>query len=813
MNFGRHADVIYGTAARIAGLALVVVCVLFQRRGVLHWTELVFLGLCIGLQETFLRLHSLRAYRTGMLVAYSLLPLVLIGLRAGDIMAYRGKFVPLILETPLPLVFVSVQIMVLYLREAPRLTSVVLVLALFSTVIGVRRQVGDAVWPWLGVICACSAAYLLLQHPGMLLSTLLASLQGRPTAQTAGARPASVLRPGFALVTPALVAATVVVACALFILLPRPRLRADDPAVAANSQGAPGMQTGPGRGGRPPTGTSGPPGGEDVQLSGLGAGVSLGDFGRIQLDRRDALKLKPLDNILPRAGVIYLRVYTFAEFDGTRWMPLPEDEAGIAEVPEGERRELAGAPVVTGRGFTPHRYEVQLLEGARGSGGELPLPKETRAVRDLAGPLRYGAGDHQLRALPSRAAVTYVADCVEPTAGPAELQAALAGRRAFSAGVNPRLLSRPAGIEEKIRAVMQYNANGQPVSLYDELRNRAIAANTRDHIQRRGAYAACARIVQLFHEMRMDGDPAWTYSLDFRPLPGPDAIVRFLDLSSRGERFGHCEYYASAMVVLLRCFGIPARLCAGFAARKHDLDGVYHVTFANAHAWVDAWLPEHGWVTFDPTPPHEQGNPQPQPETPEPETPVAAAPPPVEPPGPDPDQWFESFSGLDPDQWMQSLKAGLDGVLAGIEGLLARLTAWMPAWVPENVWLRAAILFSPFSLVLLHHLLFSRRRRRQVERLIGQADGTRKRERGLYAQLLLLLSRHGYHKVASETPLEFARRVRHKGGAVHEPVEELTRLYYGFRYGSREPLVEDFKRALSSYAARLKQAGGAAAAQ
>jgi hypothetical protein len=100
-----------------------------------------------------------------------------------------------------------------------------------------------------------------------------------------------------------------------------------------------------------------------------------------------------------------------------------------------------------------------------------------------------------------------------------------------------------------------------------------------------------------------------------------------------------------------------------------------------------------------------------------------------------------------------------------------------------------------------------------VERLIGQADGTRKRERGLYAQLLLLLSRHGYHKVASETPLEFARRVRHKGGAVHEPVEELTRLYYGFRYGSREPLVEDFKRALSSYAARLKQAGGAAAAQ
>jgi len=813
MNWGRHSDVIYGTLARIGGLALVLVCVLFQRRGLMHWTELVFLGLCIGLQETFLRLHSLRNYRTGMLVFYSLLPLALIGLRAGDIVEYRGKFVPLILETPLPLVFVSVQIMVLYLREAPRLTSVVLVLALFSTVIGVRRQVGDPLWPWLGAICGCAATYLVLQHPGTLLTSLLTSLSGRATTQTKGARPASVLRPSFALAVPVLVVGTVLCAGLLFFALPRPSLRADDVTAgpAANGPGGTGPggpgQSGGSRGGG---GRGGPAGSEDATMSGLADGVSLGDFGRIQLDKGPALTVKPADNSMPRADTVYLRAYTFGEFDGIRWLPLAEADAPRRDLPEGSRRNLPDPPVFPGRAFTQRSYEVTVFPRATGSRGELPLPKEAQAVFDIAGPLSYGLIDNSLRAPLLKPEATYKVEVVEHTATHSEMQATMAGRRASAAAVEPRYLSRPAGIAEKIRAVFLYTQDGRTVNLFDDLMARARASNTNDNVARRGAYAAASRIVELFQRMTVGPDKAWTYSLDFRPQPGPDPIVRFLDLSGRGERFGHCEYFASAMVVLLRCFGIPARMCAGFVARKPDLNGKFSVTFANAHAWVEAWLPGHGWVTFDPTPAAQadaESIPDPAPEPAETGGPAANIPGPTE-PEPDvaatADDWFENFDAASQNRMMEKMGQWLEGSLNGIEAWLARVTAWMPDWVPANPWLRAALLSLPSGTILFLSLFLKRRKRRRVDRILGETGGARRRERGLYAELLLVLSRHGFHKVPSETPMEFAQRVLRKGGQAHESVEELTRLYYGFRYGSREALVDDFKRALSSYAARLK---------
>jgi hypothetical protein len=68
---------------------------------------------------------------------------------------------------------------------------------------------------------------------------------------------------------------------------------------------------------------------------------------------------------------------------------------------------------------------------------------------------------------------------------------------------------------------------------------------------------------------------------------------------------GHCEFFAGAMVVMLRHLEIPARMAAGYSGGdvSPDLDEVV-VREANAHAWVEVWLGEgRGWVTFDPTPP------------------------------------------------------------------------------------------------------------------------------------------------------------------------------------------------------------------
>jgi len=68
---------------------------------------------------------------------------------------------------------------------------------------------------------------------------------------------------------------------------------------------------------------------------------------------------------------------------------------------------------------------------------------------------------------------------------------------------------------------------------------------------------------------------------------------------------GHCEFFAGAMVVMLRHLGVPARMVAGYSGGDISPDGdELVVREANAHAWVEAWLgAERGWVAFDPTPP------------------------------------------------------------------------------------------------------------------------------------------------------------------------------------------------------------------
>ncbi|MBX3474719.1 MAG: DUF3488 domain-containing protein [Planctomycetes bacterium] len=816
MNLARHGDVIYGTLARVSGLALVLVTVAFQRRGVMHWTELVFLGLCIGLQESFLRLSRLRRYRTPMLVAYSMLPLALIGLRADEIAQFRGRFVPLVVETPLPLVFVSIQIMVLYLRESQRLTSVVLVLALFSTVIGVRRQLTDPLWPWLGAICAATTLFLFMQHPGMLFANLLHSLSGRPTTQTQGARPAGAIRPGFAALAPLLVLSTVIGAGVLFFVLPRPRLGTDAPT-APGQGGGPGEGPGQGRG-RPGQGQGQGSGnaGDAATMSGLADGVTLGDFGTIQLDRKPAMTLRRVGTHSPPSIEVYMRVYTFGRFDGERWLPLSAEDAPRYMLEQGVRRDLSGAPSPGGAGFNTRSYEVTIRQGAWGTKGELPVPVEPRSVSGIAGPLTYGTVDHVLRAPQLKPDSIYRVESTALVATPGDLQATLAGKVAAGDGLPADYLALPADLPEKLRKVFRYQGErGQDVALFDELNARANARNPRDPPARRGAYATAARIVELFNRMTVGPEKAWKYSLEFRPLPGPDGVVRFLDLSSKGERFGHCEYFASAMTVLLRCFGIPARLCAGFMARKPDVNGVYEVTFANAHAWVEAWLPGYGWVTFDPTPGQEQDT------TSEP-TPTDAEGTPEDPTGPDtaldpeepePDV-FTNFGGREQEQLMQLIQESLEAAFDWTQAMLALATAWMPPWVPGNPWLRAGLLVVPPGSVLLAWFLLGRRKRRRVAAVLGEApDDSRKRERGLYAQLLLLLARHGFQKVPSETPREFAQRVLAKGGEVHADLPALTQMYYAFRFGSRNALVEDFKRGVSQYAARLKTYAQSSAAK
>jgi transglutaminase-like putative cysteine protease len=90
------------------------------------------------------------------------------------------------------------------------------------------------------------------------------------------------------------------------------------------------------------------------------------------------------------------------------------------------------------------------------------------------------------------------------------------------------------------------------------------------------------------------------YTLDFL---GRDAASPIEDFLFR-YKSGHCEYFATAMILMLRSVGIPARLVTGFlGAEFNPLEDYYIVRQSNAHAWVEAWFPERGWATIDPTPP------------------------------------------------------------------------------------------------------------------------------------------------------------------------------------------------------------------
>lgn len=91
----------------------------------------------------------------------------------------------------------------------------------------------------------------------------------------------------------------------------------------------------------------------------------------------------------------------------------------------------------------------------------------------------------------------------------------------------------------------------------------------------------------------------FTYTLDFVGRGAEAPLEDFL----LDHRSGHCEYFASAMVLLLRSRGVHARLATGFLGGERTPLGYFVVREGNAHAWVEAWLPGEGWRIYDPTPP------------------------------------------------------------------------------------------------------------------------------------------------------------------------------------------------------------------
>lgn len=139
------------------------------------------------------------------------------------------------------------------------------------------------------------------------------------------------------------------------------------------------------------------------------------------------------------------------------------------------------------------------------------------------------------------------------------------------------------------------------------LPNRIRALAQRLTTKANNRYAKAMAIEDYLHSSR------FTYSTDNIPHPGnnQDYVDQFLFET----KTGYCDNFSSAMVVLLRASGIPARWVKGFTTGSYmgeddqrrlsgqkTLTYTYQVTNENAHSWVEAYFPGSGWVTFEPTP-------------------------------------------------------------------------------------------------------------------------------------------------------------------------------------------------------------------
>jgi hypothetical protein len=284
------------------------------------------------------------------------------------------------------------------------------------------------------------------------------------------------------------------------------------------------------------------------------------------------------------------------------------------------------------------------------------------------------------------------------------------------------------------------------------------------------------RAVALEYYLRRN----FAYTLNLTGRAGQDPLAHFLFES----RAGHCEYFASAMAVMLRTLGIPSREVNGFLPGEfNDVGGDYIVRASDAHSWVEAYFPGSGWITFDPTPPAQ-------------------------------DSGSGLFSRLGMyldwiqlnwNEWVINYDFSHQTLLAqnvqrtsrNWSGLahnwyrklsdhtVGALTRWqkqhplLGIFVPAALVLLLIILRFDWIRSLFRWLTLSLQLRRAPS---GQSNPLLASR--LYAELLRLLEKRGYARRTTQTPLEFAS----SSGLQPElgpAVREFTHLYTEARFGDR----------------------------
>jgi transglutaminase-like putative cysteine protease len=290
----------------------------------------------------------------------------------------------------------------------------------------------------------------------------------------------------------------------------------------------------------------------------------------------------------------------------------------------------------------------------------------------------------------------------------------------------------------------------------------------------------------------------YAYTLDLTGRKTDDPLAYFLF----ERREGHCEYFAAAMTVMLRDLGIPARYVGGFLPGEYnDLGGDYIIRASDAHAWVEAYFPGYGWITFDPTP---AGN------------------------GKRKGllarmglywDWFQ-FAW---DEWVINYDFGHQINLA--QNVQKTSRDWgeralryyhdkqrdaIRLLMALDRRTEASPYFLPSVLVFLIALLTYLRGRPLIGYLIARWRVRARRGGNLtaslaaleYREMLRLLEKRGWKKAPSQTPLEFASAI--PAADLSAPVFQLTELYQSARFGDHAAPIDQMSSLLRAIRESLR---------
>src|SRR5712664_2690493 len=266
----------------------------------------------------------------------------------------------------------------------------------------------------------------------------------------------------------------------------------------------------------------------------------------------------------------------------------------------------------------------------------------------------------------------------------------------------------------------------------------------------------------------------FTYTLNLSGKPGDDPLAHFLFET----RAGHCEYFASAMTIMLRTLGIPAREVNGFLPGEYnELGGDYIVRASDAHSWVEAHFPGMDWQVFDPTP-----------ASPENEADFLSR------IGKYADwmqlTWSEWVIGYDfahqvtlAQDVQRSSRDMSESLREWYAQQLSRGRRWMKSW-QDGLGVLISLTVIAFLILLRFEALSAMLERLWLSwqlRSAKTAHANPQLASRLYAELLRLLARRGMIREVSQTPLEFAVAVDSPNLA--PAVREFTQLYTHTRFG------------------------------